>query len=325
MSEKRYLSERSREILELIENGEILGGCLNTVNDEEKEPTYQKAEAETVLPVGRDRLKGMNSRIIFGKDRLGSLASGFGGNGNPASNSIDIVVGMASSYRRNGERLDQNIVVDKNIFTDAARIYISQRTNLDKNFGITEGTMYDIDAPGSNGGGGVSGIGVKADTVLIVGRRNVKIKAGQSEGTDLPKGKETDAHGRKIESYENKIELIGSSGMSLEPVVLGDRLTDYLKETADSFNKLNIQLQTLMLDVVSLKIQLLAHIHGDPISGVTLPSPDLAASVIDGLSEDIQNQAYSYIQSLNSTVKELNALEIPNNTKYILSKNVFTT
>ena len=89
----RYLSNTAKEILEMIENGEILGGSLNTIDDSEVEPTYEKAQAEVVYPTAKDRLRGMNSRIIFGKDRLGSLASGFGGSGKPASNSIDIVVG----------------------------------------------------------------------------------------------------------------------------------------------------------------------------------------------------------------------------------------
>lgn len=321
----RYLSNTAKEILEMIENGEILGGCLNTIDDSEVEPTYEKAQAEVVYPTAKDRLRGMNSRIIFGKDRLGSLASGFGGSGTPASNSIDIVVGLGSSHKKLGQRLKKDTVVSPNIYTDAARIYISQRTNLDARFGITEGEMYDIDRPGKSGGGGVSGIAAKADTILIVGRRNVKIKAGLASGKNLPQKGESDSHGRVIESSENRIEFIGRTGASLEPVVLGDKLVSYLKIQSEAINKLNIQLQGLILDIATLKIQLIQHIHGDPISGVTLPSIDLAAAIIEELPKDLQNQLISYLETLGGSIEELNALEIPNKTKYILSKNVFTT
>mgnify|MGYP003108727017 CR=1 FL=1 len=321
----KYLSEQDNEILEMIENGEILGGCLNTVDETELNPTYEEAEAEVVYPSKRKQKSGMNARIIFGKDRLGGLAAGFGGNGAPASNAIDIVVGLASSYRKLGRRVGKETVVSPNPYTDAARIYISQRTNISARFGVTEGEQYEIDRPGKEGGGGVSAVGVKADTVLVVGRRNVKIKAGRCVGTNLPQKGETDAHGRPISSDENRIELIGATGASLEPLVLGDKLASYLKTQAEAINKINTQIQGILLDIATLKIQLVAHVHGDPISGITLPSPDLAVGLISDLPQDLQNQLYSYMETLNGTINELNALEVPNQTNYILSKNVFTT
>ena len=324
MSDK-YLSEAEKDMLEMIENGEILGGCLNTVDETEPNPTYEQAEAEVVYPSKRKQKKGMNARIVFGKDRLGGLASGFGGNGAPASNAIDIVVGLASSHRKLGNRITESTVVSPNPYTDAARIYISQRTNIAARFGVTEGEQYEIDRPGKDGGGGVSAVGVKADTVLVVGRRNVKIKAGRSDGSNLPQKGESDAHGRPISSDENRIEFIGRTGASLEPLVLGDKLVTYLKSQAEAINKINTQIQGMLLDIATLKIQLVAHVHGDPISGITLPSPDLAVGLIPDLPQDLQNQLYTYLETLNGTINELNALEIPNKTNYILSKNVFTT
>ena len=70
---------------------------------------------------------------------------------------------------------------------------------------------------------------------------------------------------------------------------------------------------------------LMLHIHGDPVSGITLPSPDLIASMYDRLPQDLQKQTEGYLDALNQIIEELNTIRIPNKTKYILSKNVFTT
>jgi hypothetical protein len=322
MSKNPLLNQSTEEVEELIKLGNLFG-ALNTEIPTEREPSYQQAQAEIVLP--EMRRKGMNSRIVLGKDRLSGFSSGFGGKGTPASNAIDIVVGLGSSFRQNGKSLDQDIAIGKNVFTDAARIYISQRTDLDTYFGITEGQKYDIDKPKKDGGGGVSGIAVKADTVLVLGRRNVKIKAGQSSGKSLPKDGETDSHARSIDTTDNRIELIGSQGLSLQPVVLGDNLVETLEGIYSAINKNNLAIQDMILEIMQLRIMLMLHIHGDPISGVTLPSPDLIASMYDRLPQDLQKQTEGYLDALNQIIEELNTIRIPNKTKYILSKNVFTT
>jgi len=312
------LNNSSEDAIELIELGN-LNGALNTSIIGERVPTYETAEAETVLSAAQDRSN--NSYIVIGRDRLGNLASGFGGRGYPASNAIDIVAGLASSYRDNGKNLDRDTIVGRNVFTDAARIYISQRTDLDKNFGITEGTLY-----GDTKIGGVSGIAAKADTVLIIGRRNVKIKAGKSKGDNLPKGGEQDAHGRTIHaSTDNRIELIGAEGLTPEPVVLGDKLVDCLKDMYSKIQDNNLKIQKLLTEIIKLRVMLATHIHIDPISGVTLPSPNTIASMAINVPEDLAEVSSGLLDTLKSTIDELNRLEIPNKDKYILSKTVFTT
>jgi hypothetical protein len=316
------LNKSTIEEEELIELGNLVG-ALNTEVPTEREPTYEQAQAEIVLPLARKR--GMNSRIILGKDRLSTFSSGYGGKGTPASNAIDLVVGLGSSYRDKGLSLDQDTVVGKNPFTDAARIYISQRTDLDTAFGITEGTKFAIDKPQRSSGGGVSGIGIKADTVLVVGRRNVKIKAGKSDAVSLGKDGETDAHGRKIDTADNKIELIGAQGLELEPMVLGNKLASALEKMNASINKNNLSIQKMILEIMQLRLMLILHIHGDPLTGVTLPSPDLAIGLINKLPKDLQDQAEGYIDALNKIIDDLNTSQIPNKDSYILSKTVFTT
>ena len=178
---KIYTRKQIRKIEEQLELGYLNGAMCTDLengsfgNDEEDflqpedNPTRFPAEAEKVY----SRTKS-NSFIVLGKDRMGDIFSGFGGIGAPNSNAIDLVAGMGSSFEPVGKRyLDKDNVVDPNPFTDAARVYISQRTNLDGNFGITEGEIYPLDSKQ-----GVSGIAMKADSVLVLGRRNIKIKAG---------------------------------------------------------------------------------------------------------------------------------------------------
>ena len=162
-----------------------------------------------------------NAYIILGRDRNHDLTSGFGGTKNlPASYAIDLVAGLASSHRSKGSALGQETITGKNFYTDAARVYISQRTDLDTYFGITEGMKYKPDSKD-----GCSGVGIKADSVLLNGRRNVKIRAGGAHGDNLPRGGEKMSHGQDIPSAGNapRIELLVAN-METEPAVLGDYL-----------------------------------------------------------------------------------------------------
>ena len=81
----------------------------------------------------------------------------------------------------------------------------------------------------------------------------------------------------------------------------------------------------MILEIMQLRLMLILHIHGDPLTGVTLPSPDLAIGLINKLPKDLQDQAEGYIDALNKIIDDLNTSQIPNKDSYILSKTVFTT
>ena len=76
-----------------------------------------------------------NAAIILGADRPHSLASGKGGRGASAANTIDIVVGRMSCKQKDISS-GKVKAVDPNFACDASRIYISQLTDVDLNFGI---------------------------------------------------------------------------------------------------------------------------------------------------------------------------------------------
>jgi len=140
-----------------------------------------------------------NCQIVFGRDRPASLPSGYGGPGATGASAIDIVVGrVASSNVKDGT------AASPNIGGDAARIYISQLTDIDLNFGLAPGQGGELT--------GVSGIGIKADGVRIIGRRGVKIVTGRSfafKGVGLDG--EKDSRGNPIKTPAPPIELIAGN------------------------------------------------------------------------------------------------------------------
>lgn len=320
---KTYTKKQVRRIKEDLEYGNLNGalctdlevGSHGPESDmfyPEDNPTRFKAEAEKTY----SRQKS-NSYIVLGKDRMGDIYSGFGGRGAPNSNAIDLVAGMASSFETPDKTyLTKDNVVDPNPFTDAARVYISQRTDLDGHFGITEGKIYPLDSQE-----GVSGVAMKADSVLVLGRRNIKIKAGQSHGEGLPDGGETDAHGTRLP--DARIEFIADG--PLEPMVKGQKLVDCIKGIYAQIRENKAAIIALTAQLTTLHGALLAHTHVGNLGVPTLPSPQLINVGIKQISTNLVDIQEAVTDSLNDVIEELNCVDIQNKDKYILSKSVFTS
>ena len=309
------------EVLEQIKLGN-LNGIFNTINEYETMPTYESAEAETVLP--RKIKQGNNSYIIFGKDRPADLTSGFGGKGIMGSNCIDIVVGLASSHKdQAAEYFDQTTMVGKNVFTDAARIYISQRTDLEHHFGLVEPKFQEESKTKG------SGIAIKADHVAMLGRKTITIRAGQAHGKNLGANGETDADGRKIDTADNRILLIGSQGLKLEPVVRGEKLQQYLNKLSEYIQKNTSAIMELQGKISKLRLTLARHTHVVPTpGGLALPSGQLILDTAIKTPEDALDTLFNFNSKLRQTLDEINSLGTEDGIKLrnnILSKTVFTT
>ena len=198
--------------------------------------TFNAAQNEKVMAHG-------NAYIVFGADRPSTEASGQGAVGADAP-TIDLVVGRAASSH-GGKGPCDGMFVGNSMFADAARIYISRSTRVDKNFGITRtSTDEAVDKDGNEPQR--SAIALKADKVRIIGRSGVKIVTGGAldiKGYDY-RG-ETDSFGGKLmpapsidliagnlSNTQRWISLWGKEESYLQPIALGYRTRDALDELA---------------------------------------------------------------------------------------------
>ena len=141
-------------------------------------PEHERASCE-VMYSGHN-----NSYICLGRDREASLSSGYGGKGQTMCGMIDLVAGKSGA-----EVSDDGIIGPPssttargpNFFTDSARIYISQRCDIDNYFGLDAGSEQRRQPGGKLESVSRSGIGIKADHIRIHARRHVKIVSGRAK------------------------------------------------------------------------------------------------------------------------------------------------
>jgi hypothetical protein len=292
-------------------------GLLHT---EVTEPTINFNAAPNQLEIN-----SQDASIIFGSDRPGGLTTGYGARGAQGSNTIDMVVGRMSSANGGAGPVDGD-VVEPSFGADAARIYISQRTDIDTNFGLPEGNIGSIK--------GHSGIGIKADGVRLIGREGIKIVTGKSAafGGFGPNG-ETNAIGGTLEIAPpieliagNNTELIeyratpwqeAQSIKRLQGVSKGENTRDALKELGD-----------LLEEVIGAMFNLsLIQCRFNSVAGLTYPvvNPAIGAAAASAGSGYMNKVINSLWQTrINKIVWDTHHLK-PTGHKYVCSRNVFST
>ena len=287
------------------------------------EPTlnYKKSLNEKVIKKG-------NAYIVLGRDRSSSDRSAYGGKGAQNANCIDIVVGRMKGAR-SGKGVKDGTYVDSRFSADAARVYISELTDIDVNFGL---------ATGQNGSQiGRSGIGIKADGIRIMSRdAGIKIVTGRMQGvTGFGNKGETNTLGGK-QSPAPPIELIAGNNDGvrtvapgvLNPILSVGETINYLQgvamgeNTRDAFKDLSKIVDEIWSAVFNLALiqgGYNAVIGVDPIRP-WVPSGASAASV-----QNLTNVVNSLHQTRASKVLwQINHFD-PWGYKPIVSKNVFTT
>ena len=258
----------------------------------------------------------LNLGIVVGTDRPSHLASGYGGKGAQGSNTIDLVVGRMSSNKK----LPDGTITTNSFSGDAARIYISQLTDIDLNFGIEPGQAGDIR--------GRSAIGIKADAVRMIGREGVKIVSGRSfafKGHG-PKG-ETNSRGGKISQPTPQIELIAGNTKSessllglgpeirrLQGIAKGENVRDCFRDLSDMIDELwsalfNLALQTY-INFSSLSVTPIPW-HATSCGVATT---NISAFVLPSLW---QTRVNKILWDVNYTM--------PFGDKYVMSGNVYST
>ena len=276
---------------------------LNQESVIEPEPFYDDTQNEHVI-------KGNNNTwIVLGRDRPASRASGYGASGATQAGSIDIVAGRGSSQ----EGGPTNNILAPNFFGDAARIHISQKTNIDRNFGLEAGKIGSKE--------GTYGIGINA-----AGPGGEKNSLGFSltepaPGIELIAGNSTNPHSH-FSPFKGDFEI-----NTLQPLVMGDNMVEGMKEMVDLINQLQAAVVNLALYQQSFNSSIMLHTHqGAGIGAIqTFPSPELiAAGTINLVNFATDVHMPLWAQKVNTMFYEVNFLE-PYGLQYICSRNVRTT
>lgn len=240
----------------------------------EKNPIFNKLHNEDVWQKN-------DSYIVLGKDRNDSDISGYGGAGYSYANSIDIVVGRGSCDPAVKQKLENStetsgVYIDPNFKSDAARIYISQKTDIDKYFNLNQ-IAYGMVGESVE----QSGIGIKADSVRIMSREGTKIvtycDTRDSNGFLIPERKGVD-----LISVANKETTEDDSKNNMQPIPKGENLSKALEDIAEQLDKLSgivinfVQIQNKYNNMIAL------HTHYSPFYGITVPpSLDLQTANIE--------------------------------------------
>lgn len=276
-------------------------------------PFFDKCSSDKVLS-GKN-----NTWIIFGRDRPGGLSSGYGpGQGHTQAGAIDIVVGRMSpkpiSFDRNGNKVQVGPVFQSEKYDygkaeildvmDAARIYISQKTDIDENFGLKQPKGDVLSFP-------TSGIGIKADAVRIMSRNGGVRIVTEPAGTSNSQG------GFSTKESAGIHLIAGNKASELQPMVLGQNLTLCLKDVIQLMADTVGMVTSIKSDLISLNSALLAHEHVNPITGPTVKLPSLMSENIRGLVKLISVDTFStyagtsrvktiedtYLTDANSSIK----------------------
>ena len=301
---------------------------------DEPVPTLEMVDSEKLIGKGEN-----NSFIVLGRDRPSHARSGEGGRGATQCGRIDLIAGLGSSYKRSDGTIgppDQNTVLNPNFALDAARVYVSQKTDLDKYMGITK--VPGQIPPGS------SGIGLKADSIRIHSRHDVKIVTGRARLEGLGKQGELMSNGvvndrvgtisfiagnfNTDADTTREFNFLTSSGRKsyinnrLQPIPKGRNLMACLGDIIDALNEVMSEVSANGSMINQMNNGLKQHIH-PPITGAPSPDYQIASAVITA-------QTTTHGQSRNLLVKRIdtiktNYLQDFTGNKYINSHYVFTT
>tara|TARA_Y100001937_G_scaffold18642_1_gene25665 strand:- start:18700 stop:19737 length:1038 start_codon:yes stop_codon:yes gene_type:complete len=266
------------------------------------EDIYETAPSRNNTP-GEYVINNQNAWITLGYDRNGSFLSGKGGEGALNSSAIEITCGMMANTK---EGPDGEYAANPNWGGDAAKIYISQRSNIDEYMQMPydkDTTTYDFKDR--------SAIGMQADHIRIAGREGIKIVTGAPEHFKgvgffgIPNslgGKRYIASGIElIANYQDGSEKIIDLG-NFPPVVENDNihpmvrgvnligaLDDIVKQMINAFETIGL----FCAAQIELNGALGAHTHpvvSAPIGGgLAAPSPELAVASIKNMVDEMSN------------------------------------
>ena len=239
---------------------------------------YNQTTSETIY-------EGENNNfIILGRDRPSEPKTGYGGRGDTHTSTIRLIAGLHGRFVKEEKVLDpkkgttQTLYLNPDPILDAVTIYLSQKTDIDKNFHINPGGRFG--APK-----GRSAFLAKADCIRLVGREGIKIVTGvdkknsQNKPITRPVG----------------IELIANNDTSdMQPIAKGKAVVQAFEEVTELLKQLSmiVEKQGLALNALAIgnAVPALPHLVSAPIgAGFAIPLNTIAMSFIATFQANLAN------------------------------------
>lgn len=282
----------------------------------EQFPVFKQEPTETVIS-GQG-----NANIVIGRDTEG-MAGGEGWKGHPAASAIDLVAGRGSCVLGVINDNEEETWIRNDYRNDGARIYISQKTNLDEYFKLPT----DSNEPPLSG---VSGIAIKADTVRVVSRSNIKLVAscdrilsnemsyGANVGIDLICGTPFDGE----QDYNQEMSLVEGKD-DMQPIPKGENMRSALRNIAEMLDALSGILINFIKLQHKFNLEIGGHSHIETFFGNQgIPSLDVIGPVLENtvnILEECTVDTFEYKSQylnnfINTYLSELSELYI--NSRY---------
>jgi hypothetical protein len=308
-----------KQINEMVETTPPRVGIFLT-EDDEKLPVFAPiGEAERVI--SRKKSKGYHSgaRIVLTKDNFGSRATGLGGAGGTKCEAIDIVAGSLSSEDR---ILTSDIRSRANFASDGARIYLTERGDVNHYFGTENSNPITAVSSKMK-----SGIGIKADHTLVIGRERVRILAGLGKF----QGGERLVNGLAGGNVTPRIEIGSIVEDDYQPAVRGDNLVKYLRETSEQITTLAKKVMDLETRLLEYQFAMAFHEHIGGGVGVVVVGPSATAATVamQSIPDFLNTTTTAIVDEYNRSLENFHAMGLPdvgikgNKEDYILSNTVF--
>lgn len=265
-----------------------------------KEPIPQRITTNTEKVLKN----GNGAMVVLGRDRPRSRMSGYGGRGDTQAAAIDIIAGpqgfQASEFLPGGSRL----WVDPDFEKDAARVYISQKTDVDDNFGLARGKVGNAKTK--------SAVAMKADHVRLIAREGIKL---------ITKTDKMNSQGGAVESITGIDLIAGNDDKDLQPMSKGKNLAKALRRMMHHMDKLNGIVDSLLMAQMTFNTALTHHFHFSPFFGLpTTPSPPVMAAGMKTMINHLFQTKRSLITHKANMAMMKHTYFSPSGGKYINSR-----
>jgi len=252
-------------------------------------PLYNELISDRVFNNSR------NAWLVLGSDRPGATVTGYGGKGHTQVGAIDLVVGRMGSYVRERDDDGNPIKVNPDFKIDAARIYISQKADIDDYFELPDGKVGNAIA--------ASAIALKADQIRLVSRGGIKLVTSQDA---------RDARGERVLGISG-IDLIAGPGSDpdSQPLVKGTNLKNALLKLGEQVEDLREIVYSFLKYQRSMNQKVASHTHKSPFYGQsTSPSTDMIADAIKAIVQQTAQTELSIVSHMtNMSMWENNYLK----------------